>query len=178
MHILYIWDGRYALPENRRAAIEATLSLYPEARASCITRLKHFVSDQFEIIPWDDILFQMMNHFGFRSIPYKWMDPVTFSDWARFWYLGNNGDTLYLDTDCKMLKRYAFEKEFKAIYSPGNICLLYAPDGFKRENFLAMLEARARQHVGILMDFAGKFGSAWAKEIPSEYFQHRGLVNV
>lgn len=149
------------------------MDLYPEADYFCITRLKHFISDQFQVILWEDVLFQMLNHFGFREVPYQWMDPVTFSDWARFWWLGEHEETLYLDTDCKMLQRYSFEKEPQVIYSPGNICLLYSPQGFKREHFLALMEERAKHHVGLLLDFAGKFGPAWSKPIPKEYFQHR-----
>lgn len=168
MKILYIWDGRDSLPESRREAVHATLDLYPDAEYSCITRNKHFISDRFQIIPWDEILFQMLNHFGLRGVPYRWLDPVAFSDWARFWFLGLCGDTLYLDTDCRMLKRYDFGGE--AVQSLGNICLLYTPKLPDRGKILRLQEERAKVNIGLLIDFAYKLG--W-KAIPAEYFQHK-----
>lgn len=173
MNLLYIWDGFNPLPESRRKAIEATTALYPEAKRLCITRQKAFLPG-FEIVPWDNLRDSMTRHFGFRSPPYAWNNPVTFSDWARFFWLATHGDTLYLDTDAKMLKLYAFGPEM--VYSKGNICLLYVPKDFDGARFLSMLGRRAKLHVGILMDFAYKFDVRWSKPIDSSYFQHRGLA--
>lgn len=171
MNLLYIWDGRNALPESRRKAIEATLGLYPEARCFCITRLKSFVSNRFEILDWDSLLLRMADHFGFKETPYRWQDPMTFSDWARFYHLAYNPDTLYLDTDCQMLLRYAFDIENKVIHSPNNICLVYSPNNSKAMNILELL--RDRKHVGTLMDLLPHFGPTWSKPIPPEYFRHK-----
>jgi hypothetical protein len=173
LKILYIWDGRDSLPESRREAIEATLELYPDAEYSCITRNKHFVSDQFSIIPWDEILFQMLNHFGLRNVPYRWLEPMTFSDWARFWHLSHTPDTLYLDTDCRMLTRYDFQAQGKAMYSPGNICLLYTPKGFDGRHFLDLMEARAKVNIGLLLDFHYKMRPEWAAPAPADCFRHK-----
>jgi hypothetical protein len=115
----------------------------------------------------------MTIYFGLKSIPYKWADYMTFSDWARFYWLSLHGDTLYLDTDAAMVKRYAFDQESKLVYSPRNICLLYASSVFPREHLLHLLETRARQHVGILLDLVGKFRPEWSKPIPSGFFRHR-----
>jgi hypothetical protein len=176
MNLLFIWDGRNSLPESRAEGIKRTLDLYPEAIPYCITRNKSFVSERFQIIPWDPLLIEMADYFAFKQMPYRWHEPVTFSDWARFYWLALHGDTLYLDTDAAMVKRYAFDREYKLVYSPRNICLLYAPAVFPREHLLSLLAARARQHVGILLDLVGKFRPEWSKPIPSEFFQHRGAV--
>lgn len=172
MEVLYIWDGKNPLPERREMAIRATQGIYPEASYACITRLPEFLG--MRVIPWDEVAEEMRVFFGFKHLPYTWHDPRTFSDWARFWYLGTHGETLYLDTDARMTARYAFQKEFKVVYSPGNICLLYAPKGFKRENFLALQEKQAKIHPGQLMGFYRHFNQAWAKPIPEGYFIHRG----
>jgi hypothetical protein len=169
--ILYIWDGK-PLPESRERCIRATMGIYPEARYFCITRAGSFLG--FSVISWEGIQKEMADYFGFKQIPYAWLDNRTFADWARFWYLGTHGETLYLDTDATMTARYPFENEYKVVYSPGNICLLYSPKGFKRENFLALQEKQARIHPGQLMGFHKQFNDVWAKPIPEGFFHHHG----
>lgn len=146
------------------------MDLYPNADYFCITRLKFFISERFTLISWDDLLMRMADHFGFNEIPYGWHDPMTFSDWARFYYLAYNPDTLYLDTDCKMTEKYFFETERKFIHSPGNICLLYSPN----QTAMHPLEMiRERTNVGLLIDLAFKMDRKWSKPISSQYFKHK-----
>jgi hypothetical protein len=173
MRILYIWDGRHDLPAWRKAYIDSTMNLYPDAEYFCISTFPTFHSDRFTVLNGSEMMDEMKNHFGFKSTPYRWQDPICFSDWARFWFLGMHGDTLYLDTDAEMLRVFNFEAENKMIYSPGNICLLYTPKGFLREHFLALEESQAKKSIGLLMGLHLKFNPSWATPIPPEYFRHR-----
>ena len=172
MKLVWIWDGRVSLPESRRKAVESALDLYPEAEAICITRNAHFVSDRVRIIPWDEILCPMLDRFGLRAVPYRWLEPVTYSDWARFWFLAHNPDTLYLDTDATVLKRLNLADKF--LYPVGNIYALYAPPRFDGENLLHLMEERAKHNIGILIDFANKFSPEWASPLPLGFVEHHG----
>lgn len=171
MKILYIWHGERHLPESRAQAIAATMNLYPDAEYFCITTLGHFFSDAFKVISWDYVMDCMLRSFDFQERPYRWNEYMCFSDWARFWYLGNHGDTLYLDTDAQMLKRYEFGGD-KVIYPEREICLLYSPASEARIKLLDLLEQRAGQHVNLLIDFAGKLNPAWSTTISREFFHH------
>ncbi len=173
MKILFIWEGTKDLPKSRAEAIAETMNLYPEAEYYCITKMHHFFSDKFKVIPWMVVMEEMMLFFGFQTIPYEWNRYMCFSDWARFWYLGNNADTLYLDTDCRMLKRYDFANEWRILYPEGNICILYSPDNAKGERLLALLDEQARKHVGLLLGFYQKMNPEWSATIPNEYFRHK-----
>lgn len=172
MEIVYIWDGRNALPERRRACVQSALDLYPEATFSCITRLRHFVSPQFKVIPWDEILFQMTDYFNFKGIPYTWLDPMHFSDWARFWYLAHHPDTLYLDTDATVLKRLPLGD--KALCPPNNIHTLYSPPGFDGEHFLKLMKDQSHRHVGLLLSFAHRMKPEWSDPLPEGFVDHHG----
>ena len=169
MDIVYCWEGLRDLPEDRAEAIASTMNLYPDANFLCITKLHHFFSDRFQVISWDSVMQEMKAHFKFKEIPYGWNGYMCFSDWARFWYLGNHGDTLYLDTDAKMLKRFEFGD--KVVCPKREICLLYCPEGMGG-NLISLLDARARQHVTLLLDFAEKMDPAWSEPISREYFHH------
>jgi hypothetical protein len=147
-----------------------TLDLYPDANVQCITQSDQFVSDHIGIIPWNEILFTMTSIFGFRDIPFRWHDPMTFSDWARFFWLGTHPDTLYLDTDCRMLKPYPFEDDGLMIHSPGNICLMYSPLTGLAARLLWILK---NHQPAILMDTIHHFHPSWSKPIPEEYFRHK-----
>ncbi len=175
MKVLYIWDGRHTLPDNRKAAVKATLDIYPEAECICISQFPEFYSSRFTMLDWFDIKDKMKAFLGLSATPYAWNHYMAFSDWARFWFLGHNPGSLYLDTDAKMLKRYDFDREHKALYSENNICALYSPANAKGENFLDMIQKRAKKNIGLLLDFHAKFG-AWAKPLPAEYFQHKAAA--
>lgn len=173
MQILYIWDGRHELPAWRKARIDSTMSFYPDAEYVCISQFPTFHSSRFHMVNWFDVMDQMKAHFNLKEIPFRWRDPVCFSDWARFWWLGIYGNTLYLDTDAKMVRYYDFEAETKVIHSPDNICLLYSPKGFARGHFLKLQEAQAKRYMGILMGIHTRFSPEWSKPIPPDYFEHR-----
>lgn len=165
MKLLYIWDGQKPLPEDRRAAVRATLDLYPDADCFCITRALSFHSERFNVIPWDSLMSEMREYFGFREIPYNWLNPITFSDWARFWVLGHSENTLYLDTDAKMEKAFPFGP--RMAHSPGNICVMWSgSDGGK---LIDMLMEQAKKNIGQLMPLHRQLDSI---PIPSEFFTH------
>jgi hypothetical protein len=170
--IFYAWDGRNPLPESRRLAIDATMELYPDAEYACVTRLPFFHSERFKAISWDALGEEMRIFFGFDEIPYPWNSPSVFSDWARFYWLFNVEDGLYLDTDIRMLEYFDFQKSKKLLFSPGNTCLLYRPVGFDMHPILEMMRTRAKIHPGMLHDFAFRFGDI-AEPVPARTFKHR-----
>jgi hypothetical protein len=161
--ILYVWDGHRDLPPERLESIEATRALYPDADFFCITKLKAFMS--FTVVPWFDLMEEMIRFLGFSSMPWRWNEWMCFSDWARFYWLGMNPNTLYLDTDARMLKRYEFGDV--PVYSPRNICLLYPGNCGAR--FLDLLKTRPR--VNLLLNLFIPL-SAWAQPMPEGHFRH------
>ncbi len=172
MKILFIWEGVRDLPENRAEAIASTMNLFPEAEFLCITKFHSFFSDRFQVISWDDLMEEMRLYFGFKSIPYCWLSYMAFSDWARFYYLGHHGGTLYLDTDTRMLQRFEFGE--KVVYPEREICLLYAPGNPEnRQNLLRLLKNRAKKRVNLLLDLHSQMKSGWAEMIPSAFYRHR-----
>lgn len=151
-------------------SILATRKLYPDAEFCCITKLKEFMG--MKIIPWEEIEDLMLRFFQWNEIPYHLNHWMCFSDWARFFFLGSYPDTLYLDTDCWILKRFDFENETKVRYSYGNICLLYAPGNGSASRFIALLKEQAKRNVGLLVDFANRLPE-FAEPIPQEFYSHK-----
>lgn len=174
MKILYIWEDSKLLPADRAADISATMKIYPDAEYLCITKSPEFFSSAFTVISWKKVMDEMIEYFKIRSVPYNWTKYMIFSDWARFWFLSHNGDTLYLDTDARMLKKIDFTDE-KMILLPSNeICVLYSPDSENKNHFLRLLKERLMggHGLGILYHLSSSFDPAWSKRIPREYFQH------
>lgn len=166
MRILYVWD-KPEIPDTRKACVTGTLSLYPDAEAFCITKAPKFMG--MKVIPWMEVLGKMKAFFGFQKTPYAWNNPMCFSDWARFWFLANNDNTLYLDTDCRMKARFDFETNGAFVQSDGNICLLYAPKGWNGNSLLLKLKDRARERVNLLYDFRSKLD---AEKLPVWWYSH------
>lgn len=162
MKILYIWD-KAEIPLARQACVKGTLSLYPDAEVYCITKAKIFPG--MKVIPWEEMLGKMKAFLGLKRTPYAWHNPICFSDWARFFFLAHNPNTLYLDTDCRLKARFDFETHAGAVHA--GIFLLYAHyDGLP---LLRMLKDRASQRVNLLNDFGDKLG--W-EALPSFWYQH------
>jgi hypothetical protein len=123
--ILYIWNGKNELPDNRIICIENTHNVYPDCTYHCLTNKTPLPF--LEPISWDDEMLKVASFFAIDNIPKQWEDFMTFSDWYRFYHLINHPNTLYLDTDCKINKMYDFESRGKLIYPQNEIFLLYSP---------------------------------------------------
>lgn len=165
MKILYVWDGRRELPPQRNACVSAALSLYPDAEFACITMSSSFYSAAIKVIPWDMVKAQLSAFLGVPKDAYAWHDPMCFSDWARFWFLANNPDTLYLDTDCRMKARF----DFRDRPMHAGIFLLYTHAGSDGSALMRMLKARAGKRINVLNDFGDKLG--W-DELPPFWYHH------
>jgi hypothetical protein len=150
---------------SRKACVASALSLYPDARPLCITRASSFYSPAFKVIPWDSVMGQLAAFLRVPKDAYAWTDPMCFSDWARFWFLAHNPDTLYLDTDCRLKARF----DFKDRPMHAGIFLLYASAGFDGLALLRMLKARSEKRLNLLNDFGEKLG--W-EELPAFWYQH------
>lgn len=164
MRILYVWDKD--LPAWRSAYLDATEALYPDAEYLCITKESYFRG--YTVIPWDEIGEALMRTFHFKEWPYRWNHPLVFSDWARFWFLGNCWDTLYLDTDAKMLERIELGERVR--YSPGDTHVLYSPPSGESRHFLTLLHAQATPvfHHTIV----NRFTSDWSEPLPRTCYFH------
>jgi len=176
MKILYIWDGlREPLPKDREECISATRAIYPNAKYACITKLNFFL-EGFEVISWDDVLHQMVKDFNLSEVPRSWNRFMEFSDWARFWYLANNPNTMYSDTDCQMLKYFDFEKQIKFIYPKKEIFLLYSPQSGMGKNSMELLKYTLSKNItGLLLPIYTRLDKVpWATKIPDEYVSHKG----
>lgn len=124
MNLLFIWDGAKDLPAERLENINACLTLYPDTTYYCITRLPFFCSDKINIISWDKYEQEISDHFKY---PKTFPNLFIFTEWARFWFLANNPNTLYIDTDVKLLQYYDYESSDKYIHTDFDINLLYSP---------------------------------------------------
>jgi hypothetical protein len=163
MKILYVWDGKRDLPQARKACVHSTACLYPDAEIFCITKASEFLG--YRVISWDRLKAQMAAFLGVPKDTYAWNDPMTFADWARFYFLAMNPGTLYLDTDCRMKQRYDFQRPTQA-----GVFLLYVPPLFNGLPLLAKLKERAQKRVNLLNDFKDALG--W-EEIPDHWYQHK-----
>lgn len=97
-NILFIWYGlREPLYTLRDRCIIQALKIYPKANFKVITAMKAFYD--MEIINVYDIIEEMKKEDLYTDINHY----MALSDEMRFWWLKNNPETLYLDTDtwCK-----------------------------------------------------------------------------
>jgi hypothetical protein len=166
MNLLFVWDGKREIPQDRKACVQSALSLYPDAKAFCITKQSEFMG--MTVVPWENAKGQMAAFLRIPKDTYAWNDPMTFADWARFWFLAQNPNTLYLDTDCRMKARYDFETHGRDTHA--GIFLLYANAANEGLSILRMLRERAEQRVNLLNDFGEKLG--W-EELPDHWYQHK-----
>ena len=165
MKILFFWIGN-ELPEERKSAIASTMALYPEAQYFCITDQKYFVSPKIGCIDPQSIIDDMMRYFGFKVMPGQWKSPVILSDWARFFYLSVNPNALYLDTDCRMVKRFDFEGQANCLHAESDYYLIYSPKA--GVDFRPMMKNQA---PGLLVGMAAKI--TWWKPLSGLYYKHR-----
>ena len=95
MNILFIWTGvTKPLYEWRMKCIRRALTIYPTAHFQVITTMKEFFNMQ--VIEANDISNNLNDEF---SIGITLHDPICFSDYARYYWLARNPQTLYIDTD-------------------------------------------------------------------------------
>ena len=174
MNVLYIWEGCRPLPEERKQNIRLALDRYPQAKFFCITREKEFFDPRFNIVSWDETLRNIEDFFGVRDDISKFDNYINFSDWARFYFLVNNPDTLYMDTDVTLAKEYDFENEEKFLKPIREICLLYAPKNGAAENMIPILRKKLERRATyrILMNIGRRMNGNWYSDISRDYFWH------
>lgn len=176
MKILYIWNGKDKLNGMRNNCIEETRALYPDADYYCVTE-DNEIMPFAKKISWSKEKNKLKKFYGLKTFPKQWKNFITFSDWYRFYFLINNPNTLFLDTDCKMVKYFDFENEEKVIYAEQEICLLYAP---KNNSFNAM-KLTLERHIelkcygnllGTCMYIKNQMNS---KVLDASYYNHKNV---
>lgn len=156
MNLLFIWAGDLEpLPAYRRAAVEATRAMYPDARALCISRWPEFLPG-FEVLPWDAVVEEMAADLDVAEVPVTWRRGyMAFSDWARFWFLAKNPDTFYLDTDARPVAPIPLGGLEKFTLPYWEIFALYAPQNGAAANLLPILrQLKARNLDAALLQLA------------------------
>jgi len=164
MRILYIWDQN--LPRARAECLDATELIYPDAEYICITKEPTFRG--YTVIPWEEVGEALLRFKGWKTLPYHWNHPLIFSDWARFWFLGNCWDTLYLDTDARMLERIEFGEKVR--YSPNDTHVMYSPQNGAGGHLLPILREHSTPvfHHTIVY----RFDSAWSEPLSRDSYHH------
>lgn len=173
MKILWIWFGENALPIERKNAIAETMLVYPDAEYVCITKQKAFLDPKIKCIDPQVVIDQMKVYFELKETPEVWKEYLIFSEWARYFYIANNPDTLYLDTDCRMLKQFDFNKAEKVLNPSLDIFLLYSPQNGIGKEILPILKEQAKKCIANTVFLARTIKPAWAGEMPGEYFKHK-----
>jgi len=158
LNILFIWFGLVEpLYKWRDICISQALELYPDAHFQCITTLKDFYG--MEIIDARTVI-SMMEKQGYYS-DIKCFQAM--SDEMRFWWLMNNKNTLYMDTDTWCIKPMlptlaAGKAGIEALWSGG-----------ESEPFSHILKIRKKGDIFIELEPQVK-----AQDL-TEYFEHKPL---
>ena len=167
MNILYIWDGRKALPEKYLENLEITRKFYPNATIFFVTKNPATAPINVKIIDWDEYILKVIDYFKLDEI-WRLQNIIAASDWLRFYFLLHIPNLLYLDFDCKLLAKIPENDNFQ--YSKGNYCLMISPDN---KNYIKPLKNILGKYevfhptYGIYNKLFGIF-----KEIPRDYFEH------
>lgn len=103
MDILFIWKDHHILSKERLACIESANMMYPNSKLMVITNIQKVFPDYMEIIKLETVRDILINEYNVN--PDRLRDYYGFSDYARFWYLSNHINTLYLDTDTQCVKK-------------------------------------------------------------------------
>jgi hypothetical protein len=173
LKVLYIWFGENPLPIERQNAIAETMAIYPNAEYICITKQKTFIDPKFKCIDPQEIIEQMLTYFGLVEIPERWKTYLIFSEWARYFYIAQNPGTLYLDTDCRMLKQYDFENEKKVLNPHNEIYLIYSTQSGIAKEILPIMKEQVKKVIASTILFAHLMNPLWGAEMPPEYFKHK-----
>jgi len=105
-NVLFIWYGlREPLYTLRDKCIINAIQKYPEAKFRVITSLKAFYD--MEIVNVYDVIDEMKKEDLYTDINHY----MALSDEMRFWWLKNNPETLYLDTDTWCEETMPYMKE-------------------------------------------------------------------
>jgi len=139
MIILFIWDGlRTRISDYRLKCISRAKEVYPNAEFKCITKTTEWCPYEFDFITWSEME---------KKIKDKWNvtieSPIAFSDYARFAYLSENKNTLFLDTDVYCKERMP-EMNGIGIYQ-GNICVIY--NGVHLNFFYQLVKKRRKDCI-------------------------------
>ena len=172
--ILWIWFGENSVPIERQNAIAETMLVYPDAEYVCITKQKSFLDPKIKCIDPQVITDQMVTYFELKETPEVWKEYLIFSDWVRYFYIANNPDTLYLDTDCRALKTFDFSKVEKVLNPKFDIFLLYSPANGIGKEILPILKEQSKKCISLTVFLARTIKPLWAGEMPEGYFKHKG----
>jgi hypothetical protein len=174
MNILYIWEGRKPLPADRAENIKVALERYPDAHFKCITRLDSFFSSDFEVISWEQTKSDITGYYFLDDAGGRLISYMTFSDWARFHHLMKNPDTLYMDTDVKLLEPYPFHEQERLVKPKHEICLIYAPKNGVAVEIAPTLKERLRRQPSyiLLWDIDKNLPPGSFTEISRDHFHH------
>lgn len=173
MNILHIWKGDREISRDRISTIEQVHELYPDANFLLLTNGNPLLPYQ-KIINWEEEKERMIKFYNLSFFPTQWNEYMAFSDWYRFYYLINNPNTLFLDTDCRMLKHFDFEKEDKIIYTYNEICLLYSPSNNSFGNLKKILDRYIELKLyGLLVSLSLHIeNQSFTKNLDNSYFKH------
>lgn len=162
MTILFIWlgiTGEFDL--WRKMCIFRAKKLYPEAKVKIISSSKKLFD--FDIIDAHEIKEKLKENNWFC----KFEDYILFSDYARFYWLMNYKNTLYLDTDTWCKRRYEYTNKV------GNLGIEAIWNG-NSTNFIKNVfnqRVNNRDPLIRLNKIFIEFGSICL----SEYFEHKPL---
>lgn len=173
MKVLCIWEGVRSLPQERANNIRIALDRYPDGEFHCISRSKSFFCSEFKVIDWEDTVSEIEGFFCLKDVG-KFISYIYFSDWARFLFLAQNPDTLYMDTDVKLLKKYDFDKEEKFLKPKNEICILYAPKNGAASNMVPILRKKLERRpvYRMLYNIGRRMDGDWHTDISRDYFYH------
>lgn len=167
MKILFTWKTHKRIDKARLACIKRAREIYPDAKFVFITDDRSFVEEGDEVLPVRRVTKILVN--DFKVMPARLRSYLGFTDYAKFWYLSQNENTMYLDTDVYCLKKLPKIKKGVGAGIPEAISVLYNhdnPDLFKalffRRNNTSNLVG-----LGDHMDYDNDF-----KDV-SKYFEHK-----
>lgn len=158
MNIIYLWFG-LAGPLNvwQKMCIDRAKEIYPEANFQCITTLKEFHG--MEIISAEKVLSDMHKLGLYGDLT----SHMSTSDEMRFYWLMNNENTLYLDSDTYCTKKYDFTEKASKM----KIEALWS--GKEPKPFKDILETRIKGQLFI------KLHNKVNAEDMTGYFEHKPL---
>ena len=159
--VLFIWIGNNTpLYEWRTKCIRRAMEVYPDFNFKVITGLKSFFG--FETIKLEPI-FEAIKEYNVRPISDG--HHMNFSDYARYYWLSNHPNTLYLDTDTWCIKRMPIipglgNMEYEAIWNGEDLESIKRVLGQHNNKEILLHTSRLLSQIGTNL---------------SEYFEHKPL---
>jgi hypothetical protein len=161
MDILFIWTGsKIPLYEWRTRCIRRAVEIYPEANFKVITTLKGFFN--MEIIDAVELNKEMAEY------KLDVHSGVMFSDYARYYWLSKNPNTLYIDTDVWCVK------PMPEIEGSGNCNYWMIWNGNNTEIMKELLDTH--DYRGSLVHTVVPLSQAGVQM--GEYFEHKPVLSI